>query len=139
MRRRGKGSAARSTGTLEALEDSEVGEEIVRRRYRWDKDTGEMVEVPWDARQTSLAPEIWDDLPGYNSPVTGQWVEGRKQRREDLRRTNSRPYEGREQEQREAAKVAAEKERKLDQLAEKMAYRAWDAAPERVRRVFRGK
>lgn len=111
----------------------------MRRRYRWDKDTGEMVEVPWDTRQTALAPEIWDDLPGYNSPVTGLWVEGRKQRREDLRRTNSRAYEGREQEQKEANKIAAEKERKLDQLAEKMAHTAWAHAPERIRRVFRGK
>jgi len=39
----------------------------------------------------------------------------------------------------EANKVQAENERRLDQLAEKMAHRAWDAAPERVRRVFRSK
>lgn len=111
----------------------------MRRRFRWDKETGELVEVPWDSRQASLAPAIWDDLPGYTSPVTGQWVEGRRARREDLVRTGSRPYEGFEQEKKEADKVQRENERKLDQLAEKMAHRAWAEAPERVRRVFRGK
>jgi len=111
----------------------------VRLRRRYNPITREMEDVPLDAPARAEAPEIWDDLPGYTSPVTGLWVEGRRQRREDLRRTNSRPYEGREQEQKEAAKAAAEKERRLDQLAEKMAHRAWEQAPERIRKVFRGK
>jgi hypothetical protein len=98
-----------------------------------------MVEVPWDSVQESLSPIVWNDLPGYESPVTGLWVEGRRQRREDLKRTGCRAYEGREQEQKEADKVQRENDRKCDQLAEKMAYRAWAEAPERVRRVFRGK
>jgi hypothetical protein len=33
------------------------------------------------------------DLPGYESPVTGQWIDGRKARREDLKRNHCRPYE----------------------------------------------
>lgn len=33
------------------------------------------------------------DLPGYQSPVDGRWVEGRKARREDLARNNCVPYE----------------------------------------------
>lgn len=111
----------------------------MRRRYRQDPVTLEMVEVPWDSRQQSLAPAVWDDLPGYESPVSGRWIEGRRARRDDLARTGSRPYEGFEQERKEAAKVQRENERKLDQLAEKMAHRAWAEAPERIRRVFRGK
>lgn len=98
-----------------------------------------MVEVPWDSVQHSMAPTVWNDLPGYQSPVTGLWVEGRRQRREDLKRTGSRPYEGFEQEKKEADKIQRENERQMDQLAEKMAHRAWAEAPERVRRVFRGK
>lgn len=111
----------------------------MRRRYRWDSKTGELVEVPWDSVQSAMAPAVFGDLPGYQSPVTGLWVEGRRARREDLKRTGCRPYEGFEQEKKEADKVQRENERRLDQLAEKMAHRAWADAPERVRRVFRGK
>jgi hypothetical protein len=103
----------------------------------WDPNLKELVRV--QPRRAQALHFIQPDLPGYESPVTGKWVEGRKARREDLLRTGCRPYEGREQEQKEAAKVQAANERQLDQLAEKMAYRAWDQAPERVRRVFRGK
>lgn len=110
----------------------------MRRRYRFDPKLKRLVEIPLDYRAPS-GPVVWDDLPGYTSPVTGLWVEGRKARREDLKRTGSRPYEGREQEAKEAARFHVEQERKLDQLAEKMAHRGWAEAPERVRRVFRGK
>lgn len=97
-----------------------------------------MVEVPWDSKQVALAPVVWDDLPGYESPVTGLWVEGRKARREDFKRTNCRPYEGREQELKEAARYKARLDANDDKLAEKIAHRAWAEAPERIRRLFRG-
>jgi hypothetical protein len=35
-------------------------------------------------------PYIRSDLPGYVSPVTGKWIEGRAARREDLARTGCR-------------------------------------------------
>lgn len=98
-----------------------------------------MVEVPWDSRQVALAPVVWGDLPGYESPVTGLWVEGRKARREDLKRHNCRPYEGREQELKVARAHQAQLDAKLDNLAEKMAHRGWAEAPERIRRIFRGR
>lgn len=98
-----------------------------------------MIEVPWDSRQVSFAPAVWDDLPAYESPIDGRVVDGRRQRRNDLARSNCRPYEGREQEAKEAAKVRATYERQADQLAEKIAHRAWAEAPERIRRVFRGR
>lgn len=31
---------------------------------------------------------VMPDLPGYQSPVDGRWIEGRSQRKEDLRRNN---------------------------------------------------
>ena len=112
---------------------------VVRLRRRYNPATGEMEDVPLDAPvRRPDAPTVWDDLPGYESPVTGLWVEGRKQRREDLKRTNSRPWEGREQEAKEAAKVRAENDRKVDGIAERLAYRAWNDAPTRVRRILRG-
>lgn len=39
------------------------------------------------------APLVVADLPGYQSPVDGRWIEGRKARREDLARNNCVPYE----------------------------------------------
>lgn len=36
---------------------------------------------------------VHGDYPGYRSPVTGEWIEGRRQRREDLARHNCVPYE----------------------------------------------
>jgi hypothetical protein len=109
----------------------------MRRRYVYDPSTKEMVEV--SATRSQALHFIQPDLPGYQSPITGLWVEGRKARREDLRRSGCRPYEGFAQEKKEADKIVAERERKLDQLAEKIAHRGWAEAPERVRRVFRNR
>jgi hypothetical protein len=111
----------------------------MRRRFVWSPKEGKLVEVDISARTAPRAPAVFGDLPGYESPVTGKWIEGRRARREDLKRTGCRPYEGREQEAKEAAKVQAERARQTDQLAEKMAHRAWAEAPERIRRVFRGR
>lgn len=109
----------------------------MRRRFVYDPTTKELVEVA--ARKANALHFIQDDLPGYESPVTGQWIEGRRARREDLKRTGSRPWEGMEQEQKEAAKIRARQEVRLDQLAERMAHRAWAEAPERVRKQFRSR
>lgn len=111
----------------------------MRRRYRWDPQTKAMVEVGIEAPRESVAPAVWDDLPAYESPIDGRVVDGRRQRRYDLARSNSRPYEGREQELKEAGKYREAQERKTDQLAERMAHVAWAEAPERIRRMFRGK
>jgi hypothetical protein len=109
----------------------------MRRRYVYDPATKAMVEV--SARASQALHFIQPDLPGYQSPVTGLWVEGRRARREDLRRTGSRPWEGMEQERKVAAKARAEHERKLDGLADGMARQAWAQAPERIRKVFRSR
>jgi hypothetical protein len=45
-----------------------------------------------------LPPMVRGDLPGYQSPIDGRWIEGRKARLEDLRRNNCRPYEEGEKE-----------------------------------------
>ena len=112
-----------------------------RKTYRWIDGVLTLVAVDgryFDAN-APIAPAIHPDLPGYESPVTGKWVEGRRARRDDLARTNSRPYEGRAVEQAEANKRRAEQERKTDQLAERMAHRLWNDAPESVRKQFRSR
>ena len=36
---------------------------------------------------------IWADLPAYESPIDGRIIEGRAQRREDLKRNGCREYD----------------------------------------------
>lgn len=44
---------------------------------------------------------VQGDYPDYESPVDGRIVHGKKGRRYDLERTQSRPWEGKDAEQRE--------------------------------------
>lgn len=50
----------------------------------------------------------------YISPASGRYIGTAKARRDDLARTDSRPYEGREQEMKEAARKRADIEKKQD-------------------------
>ena len=59
-------------------------------RYIWkdggfrDPATGELMSIP--ERGEVCAPLYTPDTPGYASPITGEWIEGRKARREDLKK-----------------------------------------------------
>jgi putative FmdB family regulatory protein len=55
------------------------------------------------------APRVFGDFEGYESPASGRWVEGKRQRLEDFKRTGTRAYEGGE---REAAEVRRKDEEK---------------------------
>jgi hypothetical protein len=106
---------------------------------RWDPERGELVEIPLESTQRRPdVPYVQGDYEGYTSPITGEWIEGRRAHREDLKRHGCRVYEGRESEQRAATRVQAEHARQTERLAEKMAARAWDQAPTRVRRILSG-
>lgn len=111
----------------------------MKRRYRYDPATKRLIEVGLPVPRESVAPAVWDDLPAYESPIDGRIVDGRRQRRNDLQRSNSRPYEGREQEMKEAAKVRDAQDRKTDELATRMAHSLWNDAPESARKLFRSK
>lgn len=80
------------------------------------------------------APSVQGDLPGYESPVTGKWIEGRAARREDLKRSNARPYEGFAVEKREADKRKAEREAKSDAKLEKVIRETYHQLPSAKRR-----
>lgn len=69
------------------------------------------------------APAVRADLPGYQSPIDGRWIEGRVARNEDLRRNGCRPWEGMEAERQHAASVKASDEAKFDKAIEKA---TWD-------------
>lgn len=76
------------------------------------------------------------DLPGYQSPTTGRWIEGRAARREDLKRSGARPWEGLDQEKKEAQKRLAERESKSDAKLEKVIRETYHALPPAKRRAL---
>lgn len=60
-------------------------------RHKWVTINGVLTEVDPDYRAPRIpGPYIQGDLPGYLSPVTGQLVDGRRDRREDLARSGCR-------------------------------------------------
>ena len=88
--------------------------------------------------RVSDAGYVIDDLPGYQSTVNGIWVEGRRQRREDLKRTRSRPWEGLEQERKESERQKQYHEKKLEHSLTKAASEAYYQLPPSKRAILRG-
>lgn len=78
------------------------------------------------------------DLPGYVSPATGKWVEGRSARRDDLARSNCRPWEGMDSERKEARKRKAEADAKFDRKVEEVVRKEYHALPPEKRKVLEG-
>lgn len=76
------------------------------------------------------------DLPGYQSPTTGRWIEGRAARREDLKRSNARPWEGFAAEKQEAQKRLAEAEARADRKLDAAVRQAYHQLPPAKRRVL---
>ncbi len=85
----------------------------MKRRWIYPKG-GDPFEVTADYIQEPKGPLVFGDLPSYQSPVTGLWVDGRVARREDLKRTGSRPWEGLDQEKKEVSRQNQYAEQKLD-------------------------
>lgn len=108
------------------------------RRYRYDPKTGEMVEITRE-RPRAVSAAVMGDLPGYESPASGKWIEGRRARREDFKRTGTRPWEGMEAELKEADRRKAREEAQQEQLVDRMARTMWRDMPERYRKIFRSK
>lgn len=108
----------------------------MRRKFVWSPEANALVEVPTMFTQPPRGPFVQPDLPGYQSPVTGLWVEGRKARREDLKRTGSRPWEGREQEQKEADRQRAYAEQANDRKIDEVARRTYYQLDPRKRRIL---
>lgn len=65
------------------------------------------------------APAVRGDYPGYNCPVTGTWVEGRRAHEENLARQGCRVLEGGEKEA--AARYRKDADDSLDKAVENAA------------------
>lgn len=97
---------------------------------------GELVEKSEASKPPT--PYVIPDLPDYESPVDGKVVHGRAGRREDFKRTNCRPWEGRDQEQKEANRVRQYDDQKLDRRIDESAQRAYAQLHPDKRRLLRG-
>lgn len=105
-------------------------------RKRYVQIDGELIEVGADY-QEPVAPTVWGDIPAYESPVSGRVVEGRAARREDFKRTGSRPWEGMEQEKKEAARKKAYAEAKFDQKLDAAAWTSYyQMSPDKRRKLL---
>ena len=81
-----------------------------------------------------VAPAVAGDLPGYESPITGKWIEGKSARREDLRRSGCRPYESAKDERQEAARQKQYAEAKSDRSLHDAVAKQFYSMPEAKRR-----
>jgi putative FmdB family regulatory protein len=75
--------------------------------------------APVRMRRVIEAPAVQTDIGGYQSPIDGRWIEGRRARTEDLKRNNCRPWEGMSMERNEAIKRADEADKKFETSIEK--------------------
>jgi hypothetical protein len=82
------------------------------------------------------APAVQADLPGYQSPTTGRWIEGRAARRDDLKRSGARPWEGFAAERQEAQKRLAEAESRADRKLDAAVRSAYHQLPPAKRRAL---
>jgi hypothetical protein len=97
------------------------------------------LDIMWQAKcdmevMRNLAPMVIQDIHPYESPITGNAINSRKQRDEDLKRSGSRPYEGREAETREANRRKEYDQVKIDANVHDTVSRSYYALPEKVRR-----
>lgn len=97
----------------------------------------EDAEKAWKLKQefaARYAPMVAPDLPGYESPVSGKWIEGRAARREDLKQTGCRPYE--EGEREEHKRQMAHEEKKNDAERYEAVAKTFYTLPESKRRAL---
>lgn len=91
----------------------------MRKRYIQHPETLELIPAEHYHAAAVRTHLVSGDLPGYQSPIDGAWVDGRKARREDLARNHCRPYEAGEKEH-----YLKNREREFDRMAEKVVDRA---------------
>lgn len=112
-------------------------------KARWIEANGKYYDDPEEGWRQKLLMHAFPQrsasvyvMPAYQSPVTGKWIDTPAQRRDDLARNNCRPWEGLEQEKKEAAVREQRMDADLDKLAEKIAVEAWQNAPESTRQAL---
>lgn len=85
-----------------------------------------------------LPAAVQGDLPGYQSPTTGRWIEGRAARRDDLARSGARPWEGLAAEKKEAERRKRDAEQKFDRKLDATVRETWNSMSPAKRRILEG-
>lgn len=117
---------------------------MTRRKYLFDPkaidprdgSVGCMVQVDPNYNQPPRVHYVRGDTKGYLSVASGLWVDGARARRDDLKRTGCRPYEGREAEDKEAARHRAYAEANADAKLDERAEVAFAQLPPEKRRAL---
>lgn len=61
---------------------------VMRDGRMVDKATGEPMLTEAERKRPIQTPRVFGDLPGYQSPIDGKWVDGRRARRYDMESNN---------------------------------------------------
>ena len=89
-----------------------------RRRFRYDRATDQMVEVPLDDGADDRT-MVHGDIAAFVSPLDGTVVEGRRQYEEHMRRHSVVPYEAGSEKVRPAGRTPTEKQALREELWER--------------------
>ncbi len=122
----GKGSKRRPENREQVLENLEklYGDGGVKAgRFRQDPETGKFISAyDWHMKYTKPRVRthfIIGDIEPYESPIDDRVITSRRQMQYDLEKNGCRHYEGLEQEQIEADRINAEKDKKFDEGLDK--------------------
>lgn len=91
-----------------------------RGRFRADRETGKLIPLEewlakYEERPMGQAPMMFmSNFDPFESPVSGRVVRNKREHQYDLDASGCRVYEGRQQEEKEAAKYRQEQEKKLE-------------------------
>lgn len=108
----------------------------MRRRWIYPSDGSEPIEVTRDYVPEPKGPLVFGDLPSYQSPIDGRWIDGRVARKEDMLRNNCRPWEGMHQEKQEANRRENYRQESIDRRLDETANKSWAQISERSRRIL---
>jgi hypothetical protein len=109
---------------------------MTRRRFIYPSDGSPAFEVMPDYTPEPRGPMVFGDLPSYQSPIDGRWIDGRVARAEDLARNNCRPWEGMAQERKEAARHEGYRREHMDRKLDETVTKSWAQISERSRRAL---
>lgn len=85
------------------------------------------------------APAVQVDIGGYQSPIDGRWIEGKSARREDLKRSNCRPWEGMASERQAAIERSKAADKDFEKGVEAAAYNTFNnMSAEKQRAISQG-
>lgn len=75
-------------------------------------------------------------MPSYQSPITNKWIDTPSQRRDDLKRNGSRPWEGMAIEKQEAARAKEYEAQRQDAALTKSVEQAYRDLPDSKKQLI---